>query len=204
MAPFGNDSSTRIEANNKVKIKNGTREATIVDIWCYNCIEVTEDGRTRRQYTKEDSNDQDVEIKVRIPIKLRDRVVEPVLRKTMRAYIGPKSAFGKLCQGVLGIEPGTPLIDWLLEGIEKNGSAPLTADEAKKITAKLRKAFVGREVFATTERKDDSEYTNISTITAKPGAESFEEEEEEDDGFDPNEAPPPDNTGDAFEDEIPF
>jgi hypothetical protein len=88
-------SGTRIKADNKIQIQDGTRRAKIVEIWIYN---VDADGK----WTAEKTAEQKACVKVQF-IKRPDLVLE----KRMRAYLSKNSHFAKFIQSLTGIEAGS-------------------------------------------------------------------------------------------------
>lgn len=162
--PFGNDGTSRerVEANNKVAIPDGTRPGDVADIWLYNIEEVNENGRTRRKYSPHPSHEQDCEVKVRF-----DARPDIVLSRTFPVYPGDKAKFAQFIRGLYGFKSRDELIDYLMPEGHPSGE-PLSADEAKAITKKLRHDFIGKKVLITTKRKEGSEYTNVDNIGPRP------------------------------------
>lgn len=158
--PFGQSTHERVESNNNIEIPDGTREFEIADAWFYNIKEVpavskrTGEKYTKREYTPDQTNDQDVQIKLRL-VKRPDIVISD----TLRAYVGKKSKFAQLMYGLTGVEPGNTLVTFLTDGQEF---------DAKKVSAKIRKEIVGKRVLCTTIFNADSGYVRVKAYTQTP------------------------------------
>lgn len=199
--PFGRTSGSheRIEANNCVRIPDGTREFQIVDVWLYSVVEKTavsdRTGQeyTKRKYTAEITNDQDCQIKLSL-VKRPDIVISD----TLRVYLGQKSKFAKLVEALIGVAPGTDLEKYLMAGKSEL--------DTKATSKELRESLVGTHVLCSTKYNEETGYVRVSSYTAKP--------EEDDDlgGIPPQEkqrqttASTASQSGfeEEIEDEIPF
>jgi len=168
--PFGmtGEARERIESNNEVKL-NGTYEFEIVDCWFHNIIEETKTSKrtgkeyTARSYTAEPSNDQDVQFKLRL-VKRPDIVVSD----TQRVYVGKKAKFAQLVSSLIEVEPGDDLVAYLLPDGGHSPGEPLTADQAKAISKRLRGDLVGSRVLCTMAYDDNTGYTRVKAYTATP------------------------------------
>jgi hypothetical protein len=165
---------SRIEANNKIPLKNGTYPVEIVDVFLYNVFEEESTNRhggkyNRRRYTQDDSEDQDVQIKVSL-----EKRPSIILKTDFRVYISGNSKFAKLIEGLLDIEPGEALCAYLLDDIAKPGS--LTSDQARQVSQRLGNDLIGMKALITTDYNQDSGYVNIKSITPLPTPSSADDD----------------------------
>lgn len=129
----------RTPANNKIKIKDGTRPAEIISVWIFNVEQKTgRNGKPFWAYTKEKTDQQQAEIKIRF-----DARTDIVLETRMMAYLSSKAKFAGLIQTLTGIKAGS--------------------DEMMRFDTD---ALVGMKVLVTTEYNAEKGYTNIKSITS--------------------------------------
>ena len=160
--PFGRtgEHRERIDANNEVPL-SGTYEFEIVDAWFYSVIEETKVSQrtgkeyTARKYTADLTDNQDVQLKLRL-VKRPDIVVSD----TLRVYLGKKSKFAQLMQSLISVEPGDALYEYLMAGKSEL--------DAKATSALLRGDIVGLKTLCAMSFNADTGYTRVKSYVATP------------------------------------